>query len=497
MKKIFLIVFLIFIFSSSGGYSQDNIYGDYLFGSFDKKISLDLESAQLVDVLKMLSQQIGLNFISTEAVRGRIITLYMQEVPLREAMDIIFEANNLTYDYYSDSNVFVIKELGKPTLELKTKIYQLKYVRVSSSKMEKEVANMLKSDDSEEGEAAEEVDDSETGIAGAVESVLTEFGKLTEDPITNSLIIVDVPIQFPLIDRIISELDVSPVKILIEVEMMDVAKSHLDQMGFNFENGLTAAFTMGSRETRFPWDNRFFHPVGINTDASELGGAEPTLSTLDLSDFTTVMQFLTEDTETKFIARPKILTLANETAEVNLTLNEVIGVTTTNNEDGTTTQEIERENTGTSLRVTPQVNMDTDEITLVVDVFNKESLDSNIQIEGMTSGFVKNVEERSTKSILRLKAGETLLIGGLLKKEESETITKIPFLGDLPLIGRAFRYRNQPKTDNINRELLVFLTPRILRDTGGFVGKAKTLVREQNNFQKESSMKIALDRHNR
>lgn len=479
MKKIFLIVFLIFIFSWSGGYSQDNIYGDYLFGSFDKKISLDLENAQLMDVLKMLSQQIGLNFISTEAVRERVITLYMQEVPLREAMDIIFEANNLTYDYYSDSNVFVIKELGRPTVELKTKIYKLKYVRVSSSKMEKEVVSML---ESEGGQG------SKVGIAEAVKSVLTEFGKLTEDPVTNSLIIVDVPIQFPLIDRIVRELDVAPVKVLIEVEMMDVAKSHLDQIGFNFENGLTAALTMGTRETRFPWDNRFFQ-----VDA---GGAEPSMSTLNFSDFTTVIQFLTEDTETRFIARPKILTLANETAEVNLTLNEVIGVTTTSNEDGSTTQEIERDNTGTSLRVTPQVNMDTDEITLVVDVFNKESLDSNLQIDGLT-GFVKNVEERSTKSILRLKAGETLLIGGLLKKERSETITKIPFFGDLPVIGRVFRYRNQPKTDNINRELLVFLTPRILRDTGGFIEKAKTLVREQNNFQKESSMKIALDRYNR
>ena len=487
MKKIFLIVFLIFILSWSTGYSRDNIYGDYLFGSMDKKISLDLENAALVDVLKMLSQQIGLNFISTEAVRDRGITLYMEEVGLREAMDIIFKANNLAYDYYTDSNVFVVKELGKPTLELKTKVYQLQYVRVRSSKMEKEVINML-----EDEEEEQESDDAQTGILGAVESVLTGFGKVTEDPITNSLIVVDVPIQFAVIDKIISELDIPPVKILIEVEMMDVSKAHLDQIGMNFENGAYAALTPGSRETRFPWDNRFFH-----SGSDDTGGEEPSLSTLDLSDFTMIMQFLTEDTKTKFLARPKILTLANETAEVNLTLNEVIGLTTTANEDGTVTQEIERDDTGTSLRVTPQVNLSTDEITLVVDVFNKESLDSNIAVSGMDSGFVKNVEERSTKSIVRLKNGETLLIGGLLKKKEQETITKIPFLGDLPLIGRAFRYTERPKTDNINRELLVFLTPRIMRNEHQLIKKAKVIVREQQNFSKESSMKIALDRYNK
>jgi len=485
MKKILVIVFLIFILSWSEGYSQDNIYGSYLFGSLDKKISLDLESAELIDVLKMLSQQIGLNFVSTEAVKERVITLYMEEVPLNEAMDIIFKANNLGYDYYADSNVFVIKELGKPTLELKTKIYPLQYIRVSSSKMEKEVVQMLETEDYAGGAEAE---GGSTGILGAIETVLTEVGKVTEDPITNSLVIVDVPIQFSIIDKIIRELDIPPVKILIEVEMMDVSKAHLDQIGFNFENGLYGDFTIGSKTTRFPWDTQMFEP--------DTSGGEPSLSTLDFADFTTVMQFLTEDTETKFIARPKILTLANETAEVNLILNEVIGVTVTTTE-GVTTQEIERDDTGTSLRVTPQVNLFTNEITLVVDVFNKESQDSNIQVDTMTEGFVKNVEERSTKSIVRIKSGETLLIGGLLKKEESETITKIPFLGDLPIIGRIFRYKDRPKTDNVTRELLVFLTPRIVSDKSQLVGKAKVIVREQQNFSKESSMKIALDRYNK
>jgi len=108
-------------------------------------------------------------------------------------------------------------------------------------------------------------------------------------------------------------------------------------------------------------------------------------------------------------------------------LNEVIGLTRTPNEDGSFTQEIERDDTGTSLRVTPQVNLSTDEITLVVDVFNKESQDSNISVSGMESGFVKNVEERSTKSIVRLKNGETLLIGGLLKKKSKKLLQKYLF----------------------------------------------------------------------
>ena len=487
MKKAFLMVFLFLVLSWNGGFSQDNIYGDYLLGSLDKKVSLELENAQLVDVLKMLSQQINLNFISTEAVGERMLTLYMQEVPLRDAMDVIFEANNLAYDYYSDSNIFVVKEMGKPTLELKTKIYQLKYARVSSSKMETEIVSMMSCD--EEGEEGEKDETEATGIKGAVESVLTEFGKVTEDPLTNTLIVVDVPVQFPLIDEVINRLDCPPVKIMIEVEMMDVSKSHLDQIGFNFANGVYADLTLGSRSTTFPWFGKW--------NGQGAGGAAFSLSTLDFSDFTTAVQFLSQDINTKFLARPRILTLANETAEVNLTLNEVIGLTTTTDGEGNVTQEIERDDTGTRLRVTPQVNLNTNEITLVVDVFNKESKNSTIQVSGMDAGFVKNVEERSTKSIVRLKTGDTLFIGGLLKKEEEETITKIPFLGDLPIIGRFFRYTDRPSADNINRELLIFLTPRIVKDGEILVEKAKVLSREQQNFSKENSIKVALDRYNR
>lgn len=131
-------------------------------------------------------------------------------------------------------------------------------------------------------------------------------------------------------------------------------------------------------------------------------------------------------------------------------------------------------------------------------MFNRESQDSNISVSGMTSGFVKNVEERGTRSIVRLKNGETLFIGGLIKKESSETITKIPLLGDIPLLGRLFRYKNVPSTDNTNRELLVFLTPRILGEEGSSeLKRAKVLFREQENSSKMNSIRIALDRYNR
>lgn len=480
MKKLFILILTTTFLLAGSGFSQDDIYGSYLLGVFDETVSLDLEEAILVDVLKMLSQQTGLNFVSTEAVQDRRLTLYLDEVPLREAMDVLFKANNLAYNYYPDSNIFVVKEMGKPSLELVSKVYRLKYVRVKTGRMESEVRDILEDDDSEE-----EGDAEEGGIAKAVEAVLSEVGRITEDPITNSLVVVDVPVQFPLIDEVINKLDVAVPRVMIEVEMLDVSKTHLDKIGFNWENGIWAQLTPADRNTYWPFNRERFGA----------GKSVVTPGTFDLTSMTTLMQFLTEDTSTKFIARPKILTVSNETAEVNLIVNEAIGVTTTSNASGGTTQKVEREETGTKLRVTPQVNSYTKEITLMVQVFNRESADSGISITGLASGSnLKNVEERGTKSVIRLKDGETLYIGGLIRKEEKETVRKVPLLGDIPFLGKLFSYTERPGADNQDRELLVFLTPRII-DDNAFVSakRIKVLPREQRDVSKRDSVRVALD----
>lgn len=492
MKKILVTTFIFFVvacFSPAG--AQDNIYGDYLISGFEKTVSLDLEDARLVDVLKMLSQQSGLNFISTEAIKDRMLTLYLDQVPLKEAMDIVFKANNLNYDFYPDSSIFVIKEMGKPALELRTKVYNLKYVRVDSSRMQSEIDAILASDDDEDDD--EEGGDSDSqGIRRVVESVLSEFGRVSEDAITNSLIVVDVPAQFPTIDQVIDKLDIPCTKVMIEVEMLDVSKTHLDKIGFNFANGLYASYGGPARNTHFPWAESLLKNPTTQTTSGSL--TPPVLGILDMTGFTAIMQFLTQDTKTKFLARPKILTLSNEVAEVNLTTNEAIGVTTTATEGGTTTQEVEREQTGTRLRVTPQINSGTSEITLFMEIFNRESVDSGLQIEGLTEGNLKNVEERGTKSMVRLKDGETLFIGGLLRKEDSETIRKIPWLGDIPFFGALFRYTERPAADNTERELLVFLTPRIIDDSMAVAKKPRIFKREQLDSARNESVRVVLDK---
>ena len=492
MKKIIAIVLFAALLIPSGlSFSQDNIYGDYLIYSLEKRVSLDLEGAQLVDVLKMLSQQTKLNFVSTEAVQDRQLTLYIENVPLKEAMNIIFKANGLAYDFYPDSNIFVVKEMGKPTLELMTKVYQLQYVRSVSTKMDREMEERMA-----EGSAEDDV-----GITTAVERVLSEAGKVTEDPITNSLVVTDVPSQFPMIDEVIHRLDIPPQRVMIEVEMLDVSKSYLDEIGFNW-SGNFGRYQGPSRVTAFPYlgtaKGKLPSDHGASIGAVTTGGTTTfQWGILDFSGLTVTLDLLKQCSSTKFLARPKILTLSNETAEVNLTVDQAIGATTTIDE-GERTTDIERAETGTKLRVTPQVNPYTDEITLYVEVFNRNATPSGISFaeDAQITGSVLNVEERGTKSMVRLQEGETLFIGGLIRKSDVRTEKKVPFLGDIPFIGALFRHKatGPEGGSNLESELMIFLTPHIIEDKPYLAKKTKgPIYREQVDCVKRDSVRLALD----
>ena len=471
MKKLSLVIVSLLVLSLSVnvGFTQNNVYGDYLLYRTPKVISLDLEGAAFVDVMKMLSQQIGVNFVSTESVKDRKLTVYLEDVPVKQAMDIIFKANNLAYDFYPDANVFVVKEMGKPTVSTITKVFYLKYSHVGNSNLQKAINKDL-------GEGT-------SAIVQAVEDVLTKEGNVTEEPITNSLVVTDVPSQFPVIEEVIHKLDVPQYQVMIEVEMLDVTTNLVDKLGVNWENGLYMAAQGASRRTGWPLASRF-----LNSSKSTV-----TMGTLSFENLKTVIQFLTTDTTTKILARPKILTLSNETSEVNLTTNEVVGVSTTAVSGEGTTEDVERAETGTKLRVTPQINPRTREITLYVEVFNRDTKDSGQKLSNVA---LQNIEERGTKSVVRLADGETLLIGGLINSDNQETITKVPFLSDIPWLGKAFTHKNK---SNEKRELLIFLTPRVIKSTLGFSRGMMSgrVMREQHDSEKVESIGQTLDMYSR
>jgi type IV pilus assembly protein PilQ len=419
-------------------------------------ISLDLQDVHLKELLKILSIQSGLNFIASQALQDRTMTLYLDKVPLKQAMDKIFSANNLTYELDKEANVFVVKDWGAPQVETLTKVYQLKYQAVPSSDLGKETAG--------------------ANTISSLQSILSSRGKIVEDTRTNSLVISDEPKRFPLVEQLLAKLDVPQPQVMLEVEMLDVNKELTDKIGFNWNKvgTYTLAVSGAARRTKFPFASMYGE--GTPSDLKGITGIT-TQPAFSVSGLSLTLDFLRTQADTKSLARPKIRTLNNQTAEIKISTDEVINSTSTvvTGTATTTSTTIERATTGITLKVTPMINLDKGEITM--SIFPTEKATSTSSLVATA----KDIEERSVKSIVKVKDGETIIIGGLIRKQLQQTITKLPVLGDLPLLGVLFRHKD--KSRDKERELLVFITPRIIQDADIKLAQtAKTALpeREQN-----------------
>ncbi|MDD5097422.1 MAG: secretin N-terminal domain-containing protein [Candidatus Omnitrophica bacterium] len=473
MKKIFLI--FVFIFSMVCVFFISDLFADSPDPNNEPIISMDFQDANIKDVLKMLSMQSGMNFIASEAVQDRKVTLYLDKVPLTSAMNKIFSANNLSYELDSNANIFVVKEWGKMETETITKVFYLKNATVTTSSLKNEMSKNTSSSvsgststdsttsSSTASSGAKWKEEDEGGISSAVKKALSSAGSMIEDYRTNSLIVTDTPKKMLVISQIIASLDVPVPQVMLEVEMLDASKNAVDKMGFEFgDTPFTAIVTGATASMGFPY--------GSWSKILNVGKGQMSINPAT-SSYQMQLDFIRTDTDTKFLARPKILTLNNETAEISITKDEIVGRTDTTvfsaTGDPTTTSVYNRstdlaltsEGTGIFLRVTPQVSLDTNEITMVI---NPKSSVSSISSLSNSDNPQSDVEVRSTKSIVKIKDGETVILGGLIHQDKKVAIKKLPFLGDIPLLGMLFRHVDQ--TAGLERELLVFITPHIIRD---------------------------------
>jgi type II secretory pathway component GspD/PulD (secretin) len=450
----------------------------------DRTISMDLKDADLKDVLKIFSMQAGLNFIASQNVEERKITLYMDKVPIKQAMEKLFRANNLSCEYDEDSNIFTVQYWGDPEAQTITRVYKLKHRSVSASNIEREKEALLSKvgfvssvsgSDTAAGASSSQRSANQsqgTDIVGAIKQILSKQGKVSEDKRTNSLIVTDIPSKFPAIEEVIASLDTPDAQVMLEVEMLDVSKDVMDQLGFNIgtkdvPNPFTWILPGGLGGSKFFIGDLTYRKTGIDYPSS----VQPQNGRFVFgSSYAAILDFLSMQSDTKYLARPRILTLDNETAEIGITRDEIVSssLKTETLEGGSTitSKEYERatslsltpEGIGIFLRVTPQINLETREITMVINPKTSSAVQSS-EIEGEIA---RDPEVRSAKSIVKVKDGETVVMGGLIHKEKQETTTKVPIFGDIPVIGAFFRHKDVNK--NIDRELLVFITPRIVND---------------------------------
>lgn len=297
------------------------------------------------------------------------------------------------------------------------------------------------------------------------------------DEASNSLIIKASGAQLKTVKSVVEKLDKRRAQVFVETIIAEVSLDQSASLGINWSVG--GARTTGTGDTATSTGNlinRDRPGLPAATVASsqqfELGSAGYNYSLLDLGRYQLdiILNAIASDSNSNVLSTPTILTLDNEEAEI-VVGQEVPFVTgsfnngfNNNSTDGTTDnniavgngfQTIERRDVGISLRIKPQIN---DGDTIQLEVLQETSSISNVEIEGVPGGVVTN--RRSIEAVVQVDDGQIVALGGLISDDIQDTVSKIPFLGDLPILGNLFRTKSKRA---IKRNLMVFLKPHIIR----------------------------------
>lgn len=442
-----------------------------------KKISLDFQDIEVRRVLQLLADFTNINMVTADSVQGNI-TLHLKDVPWDQALDIILKTKNL--DKRRNGNVIWIapvselikseedeaKAIAQSTklAPLQTEYILLKYAKAADiEKLITQGRNSGTSNSNTNGSATVEP------LGDSVGTLLSPRGTISLDPRTNTLIINDTSQKIDQIRKMIDLLDIPVKQVMIEARIVRATTSFSKEMGVKWgilSQGINqnSNLLVGGSETtlwnlRNPDSNGTYtieRPDNLNVDlgVTTTGASSIAFGLISLSDFMLDLELsaLQADGYGEVISTPKVMSADKQKAKV-ATGVEVPYQSTTNSAAGSTATTSFKEAL-LSLEVTPNITPD-----------GKILMELNIANDSINS-YAQNGEAILNKNTINTNVlvnnGETVVLGGVFEQTTNNAVTKVPFLGDLPYVGRLFKKTAKSEAKN---ELLIFVTPRIVNDT--------------------------------
>ncbi len=387
------------------------------------RVSLNFQNAKLVNVVRMLVSQDNLNLIMGEDVEGRV-TVSLSDVLLETALDAILHVNN--YEWFIQDNIIIIQPMTTKKVlsgELSTRMFRLNYIN---------------------GDMATEAVKEVLSSRGKIKAISSTASTNVEPGEKDILLVTDLPTNFSLIDGVIKSLDVKSDQINIAVKFVETALKHDEVIGINWDlREQMSIIKSGDTDTSKTFDLGYLM----------LGDQTMNFATLSRPVVSAILSLLAQDGSTKLLQEPQVTTTNNSPA--NIVVGTTIPVLVPQGEGsvfGTNPYTYENQHINISLDVLPRVNEEKI-ISMKIDAVVQDII-----------GFIGKdqrpmISTRSTNTTVRVHNGETLLIGGLIFDTADEINSKVPLLGDLPLIKRLFNYSSKDKEQ---RELLIFITPTVI-----------------------------------
>ncbi|ENV5201191.1 type IV pilus secretin PilQ [Neisseria gonorrhoeae] len=419
-----------------------------------RKISLDFQDVEIRTILQILAKESGMNIVASDSVSGKM-TLSLKDVPWDQALDLVMQARNL--DMRQQGNIVNIAP--RDELLAKDKAFL---------QAEKDIADLgalysqnfqLKYKNVEEFRSILRLDNADT--TGNRNTLVSGRGSVLIDPATNTLIVTDTRSVIEKFRKLIDELDVPAQQVMIEARIVEAADGFSRDLGVKF--GATGRKKLKNETSAFGWGvnsgfrggDKWEAQTKINLPVVAAANSISLVRAISSGALNLELSASESLSKTKTLANPRVLTQNRKEAKIESGYEIPFTVTTASGGGNSTNTELKKAVLG--LTVTPNITPD-GQIIMTVKI-NK---DSPAQCAS-GNNTILCISTKSLNTQAMVENGGTLIVGGIYEENNGNTLTKVPLLGDIPVIGNLFKTRGK-KTDR--RELLIFITPRII-DTAG------------------------------
>lgn len=424
------------------------------------RISINYQNGDVRALLRLMAEELGLNAVISETVSGTT-TLVLKDVPADQVIDIIFQQKGL--DMRKKGNIIMIAprdEIAtreKLDFESKQQISELEPLKLEQFELNYQkavdVARLLS------GGAAGAAAPAAGGINP--QRILSKRGSAVADPASNILFVNDIPTKLEEIRAFIKAVDIGARQVLIEARVVQASDNFNRNLGvrLNFLNGTRTNVggsdiqIGGGRYSSTGQASQQTAGVNLPSFTSTGGALAFSLFNADLTKILNLeLAALESDGVGKIISSPRVITANNVKAKIED--GTEVPYVTTSSSGGTTTQTVSFKPAKLSLEVTPQITPEgTVKMQLVV---KKEEPDFTRAILGNPP-----IKSSIVETNVVVENGGTVVIGGVFVTDNQVNTEKVPLLGDIPFLGWLFKYRNDTGS---RKELLVFITPRVVSD---------------------------------
>jgi type IV pilus secretin PilQ/predicted competence protein len=395
-----------------------------------KLISLDADDAYLPAVLKLLAEKGDLNIVTGPGVTAGKITIHLKDVPVEQAVNLVVRAAGLAYERIGNSILVADTESLKGETGLSSYSIPLKYADAS----EVQVA-----------------------LSGLSDKIQVDKGG-------NRLIVLTSPRVLAGIHEIVEQLDRPARQVMLEARVVEVSTDGLKRLGVDWDLLNRQGFTFVEENASGTFTGNLEEPGPLTEAPNSIGNTPGAADVWKLRNFDRLpkvfrafLDMLIRDGNARVLAQPKLVTLNGKEASMlaGQRIPYLVSQTVFAGGAAAPTQTVQREEVGIKLSITPLINADG-----YITVRIRPEVSSVTSFRG-TANDLPVVSTRQAETTVRLKDGSSVIIGGLLSEEKTTNRTKVPLLGDIPLLGALFRHENIVTS---KRDLVIEVTPRLLPD---------------------------------